>query len=247
MSVWNAAWRDLQDRPHLVYAFMGAVVLINAPAYFLGDALAPYLNGESPAPWVPFYTLGRDLYLVTALAAVQALCFSALGREVDRPLWRCPSLLDGLKRFYMPWLLYQLAWLALFRMQISAARADEDDLAVFMEVLLVVYEMVVPLVVICVMHFGRFEWREVPQAARPLLRFPMLAMQVASIYFFAHIVWMMIAFSLSASGESSSLLMLGLLLPIAFLDIFAFAAMWRVCMHARHAAVHGEEDDPFDF
>lgn len=247
MNVWIAAWRDLQERPHLVYGYMGAVLLAILPVQFLSDWLAPDIGSNAVPPWWPLFTLACDVYVALTLAAVQAVGYCLLGRAIDRPLWRCPSVQDALRRFYVPWLLVQLCGLVLLRAQVFAARADLGDVAVLMEIFLVVYEMVVPLVIICAMHWGRFEWHELGEAVRPILRFPLLTMQAAALPFIAHVFWLMIMFSLDASEHRSSLLLIGLRLPIAFLDILAFAAMWRVCMHARNAAAHGDEDDPFDF
>jgi len=246
MALWSEAWRDLQERPHWVYLFLGAVLLLDAPETVLTHYLSDSLDPEAPASWAPLYRMASDIYLAFGYAAIYAVCFAMLGREIDRPLWRCETIADALTRFFIPWLIVVLIEIAVYRGQVYAATAGAGELVMFLGMVDMILTLTLPLVIVAVMHYGHFEFKELGDAVRPLLRFPMLAMQASLIFLMQYVLFWTIAFSQSTSDGLSPLFLIALNIPFSFLDVFGFAAVWRICMHYRDTA-HDDDEDPFDF
>lgn len=245
MPVLLEAWKALRRQPVALLGYLAAAMLVVGPIYFSDAWVAGAYPKEALPGWLPLLSTAQDVLLLLGVSAAQAVFFAMLGREMDRPLWRCLGHRDALSRFFVVWLLANGIIVLLIRLQVRAAVANLPELMVFLELLNFFATILLPMVAASVMYQGRLVWSQLGEAFAPFLQFPGLVFPVIFVHLTAYLTHAVLG-GLMAGGGLSPLAQTLLILPVAFLDILAFAAMWRVCMHQRDHG-HRPDADPYDF
>ncbi len=230
------AWNDLRRNLLPLALYLGLVVLVSAVYRGANQLAGSFVDeGASPPPWMAGYQVIADLFVAAGYSAVQAAVFAALGREIDRPLWKSPDIKDALRRFFMVWFLLNLAVIAVIRAQASALRADAEAATAWLLILLLVLYVAAVPVGACVMYWGRLNWRELPEALAPLGRMLPLTLAVFLLTLGQFLLHLFIL-PLVPQGVTESVPAMAVVdIPFALLDCYAFTATWRLCMAHRDA------------
>lgn len=196
-------------------------------------------------PWRQAATLAIGMVVIVPYAAAQAVLLSRFGQDIDRPLWKVSGNRDALTRFFGLW--YTLSLIPL----VTRVGADyvgavwaEAAMGVLLTLLLAYFLLGIFLVPVgaAIMFFGRAEWRLVPEALAPLGRqFPgTLILLMPGIVQF-------ILFECIQDPERNLPLALvsaaAVYVIVSYLDCFAFAATWVLCIVDRETP----EEQDFDF
>lgn len=248
MDLIVAAWKDLQDRLVLVLAYVGLHGLLLLLVGLAEMPLARVVGeGEIP-PWAATVSLLSQFVTAGLAAAIQAIILARLGRELDRPLWKCGSDLEALKRFWMPWFLLALGFTLFSELASLAVRNDLPDAAAMMLLLSLIYQLIVIPVGACVMYWGRLEWNELVEALRPIAR----QFSLVVFVFMLQAGQFMMQFVLQgalvgyAPDDIERVFVLALgIMPLNLIEVLAFVTMWRILIINRDAPEDNEDD--FDF
>ena len=240
MELLKHASEALQRHLSAVLMYLGFAVLWS----LANSGTAVYLLARYPdtVPTLPEHIVRIVSFTVLSgvCAFAQAVVFSRIGREMDRPLWKVRDDREALQRFFFMWfefnlLINTLSWIAgtpLFGDEPNALNA----LAVF--AVLVGVVLVIPVGAASMFH-GHFSWSKLGECLAPLGRRPMEALPVFLVTFGQFLLPILalqapdrdvsnvrhVAFSIAVQ--------LALDLVIAYLDCLAFAAIWLVCKDDR--------------
>src|SRR5690606_38132528 len=134
-----------------------------------------------PKPfWYVMFSLSADLIKVILVSIFQTITFVAIGREMDRPLWKCDGWREGLARFFTLWFIVNLLFVTSDRLPGAVPEAFVNDIAVtmmFFQIALTVFT--VPLGA-CIMFGGGLHWKDVPEMLAPVFKlFPMAFYAIA--------------------------------------------------------------------
>lgn len=189
--------------------------------------------------------LVADLSLIAAISALQAIVYTAIGKHLDRPLYKSAGWTDALRRFFPMWLLMNLIFLAINYIA-ERLGPDNPDAISGLLVLILLYSLVYVPIAACVMFGGKAAWREVPGAVAPLIQFPQGALAVSFLAFVQFIV--QIAFAdVALPNERGGLTWLyaspALTVVLAVVEAAIFAAVWEMCRAFREV----DPNDDFDF
>jgi len=251
------AWESVQRNRQSLLLYVGAFVLLNVLLNVLHLALFGTRPLDEQPPIILWYMLAVGLVYAVVASAVQSIVFARMGEDIDRPVWRCPTDTEALRRFFMPWFLINLTGIAILHFQGVAQRVENQEASLVLSgVFLAAYLFALP-VGVCIMYLGRFRWSELGTALRPLVRQFDLAVLVLLLRF-VQFTWFMMSYELYVPAHrledpgwwtllQSQVLFLPLAnIPIWVMDCLLFAALWRICMINRDQDVE-EMDDPFDF
>jgi hypothetical protein len=144
--------------------------------FSIAGQIANYALGGPPeeayasGAWTA-YLLGLDAVFLVAIGLAQAVVFSRLGKDIDRPLWKITGNAEAVKRYFLLWLALNAAATALDRVALWSHTVLGNDaltatLALFHAVVIVVH---IPIGA-AIMFLGPFEWRKLPECLRPLWR-----------------------------------------------------------------------------
>lgn len=240
MNILADAWQSLKENYEVLLPFLGLAALINTLSRLAASGISAI---EEPAWAAALLPLGRDLLLASAYSAVYAILLARLGRNIDRPLWKCADDLEALRRFFEPWFILGLSVLLLQRLLGRAYAAEVQDLALFLELAhMAVIIFLIP-VGACVMRMGRLDWRHLGDTLAPMFRQFHLTILVLLLGFMQ--VMLFYVWAQLAVDSPAYLAPIPFDLLSAFLDLLAFAAMWRICMIDRDTP--REDEDDFDF
>lgn len=249
MRIVIDGWNSLKQNLGVVYFYVGVHVLLALVFAAVGVYLKPYMPEAGSIPrWYQGYQFLQELVSAGVVSAVQAVAFARLGREIDKPLWKCPTDGEALRRFFMPWFLLNLFTLLIGSLSLQATQRELMDVAsVLMMLQLIALLFVVP-VGTCVMYWGRFRWRELGEALTPLVRQMPDVLIVFVMLFAQFIVFYAEQYYLFLTQENPVAQALAppiAFIPMTLLELLAFAVLWRFCMINRDAEV--EDGGPFDF
>lgn len=243
MPLLNDAWKALRDYPRITAAY----ALANATIIFL-FRLALAL--AEPLHLSPDHGLGALLRIALLLATgagvslVQAVLLARLGRELDKPLWRCPDDADAARRFFLPWFIINLLLIALWQFSERAHGAEQQEIAAFFELIAMLASVLLFPLGVCVMFWGRLEWPELGEALRPITR----NLPHAALVFLILLVQQALFVAAYGLRPHISPLFDAVVYPtlvtamLATIELLAFNAMWIVCILHRN-----EPDDHEDF
>jgi hypothetical protein len=204
----------------------------------------PFRESEVVPPWFPFFSFSCVLLYGFTLSLLQAIVFSRMGAQIDRPLWKYNALKDVLKRFLVPWLILNLVVSVLGQFLNSSAEANNVAAQSTCLFILMLLHIVAIPVVAAVMYHGSLNWNELSTILRPISRLFQMSLLVFFIGFLQFTFNM--SFLMDKRYADDILFRLAVNAPLVFLDCFAFAAMWLVCMTHRDMVVAGEFDDDSD-
>lgn len=220
MSILRDAFRGIQDNLRALALYLCITVsvgILRLTAEYLVAARLGVELADLPAT----FKFGVDLGTVLCYAAAQSVAFALIGRELDKPLWKVSIPGEALRRFFAMWCIFGLCSTAAFRGILRTDSTEAAQLALLGYI--IVEGSVIPLGA-CVMFHGRFGWRDLPAAFRPLARqFP----HVLVLFFFSYLQLLVLLFTAVRAPHPA-------LFPVvvAVSDYFGcviFAGFWLVC------------------
>jgi hypothetical protein len=238
------AWNSLvhNARPCVLYVLFNVLA---GSAYHASEMMVSGLipKNETPA-WAYGYSLCVDVLLAALSSVFQAVYFAQLGKEMDKPLWKCTDNRDALRRFWLPWFIINLIFITVFRLQLRFAQPTSDETILFFEFgILLMYLLAVP-VGACIMYWGRLKWSDLGESLAPLGKQFHLVINVLGLNF---LQWMLHIAVLLVLPETQSWYLvpiLGLInAPFALMECLAFAAMWQICMLHRNSSYEQDYSD----
>ena len=246
VTLWSDSWKHLRENS----AYAGGYVLSSAvvSAVYRGatEAVGPMTGGDEAPAWLGLFRFGSLLWLAMGGAVCAAVFFSLMGRQIDRPLWRCAGWQDGVRRFFLPWLILYLMLVAVIDAIIRLGEAGVDGALSSLLVIHLALSVLMLPVGVCVMYFGRLDWGRMGQTLEPIYGQFLLTLQVICVCFAQ---WVLVFMrDLLVPGDTGlDILWLGLYDAVLdYATCFAFVMMWRVCMIHRDRSMEGG-GNPFDF
>ena len=244
----KAAWNDLKNNQLLLAVYLAAQIAL-ACAYIGLDRLIFPEEPPSPAPlWLPAARFFQQLCLASIVAALQSIVFARFGKAIDLPLWKCRTDGEALRRFFLLWAFVNLAYITLDQLASQAYRAEAVDLAYGLVMLIFMYHVLVFPLAVCVMYAGRFATIEPSDVFAPITRH----FGLAAVVFLVLSMSFMFYFGMAPAAlnqEPLPRVLVGvalLTLLLALVELFAFAAIWRLCMLHRDTAYQDNDDsEPF--
>ncbi len=185
------------------------------------------------------YDFLADIVTAVVYALTQAIVFSMMGAEIDRPLWKVSGVRESVRKFFSLWLILMLVNIALGRF---TERADESGYPAVAYVLsscwLVWLVIVVPLGS-AIMFYGRAGLQEIRLAQNTFARqFP----RTLVVFFIALAIIVLFQTVLSYDLPKWTRPFLGMI--DGYGDCLLFSCTWILCM--LHRDEDGEDID-FDF
>lgn len=210
----------------VVYLLLNAAVRLRYPE-----------DGESMAP--ALIDLLFLLLLAGVMAVLQAVVFSRMGREIDKPLWKVRDDRDAIRRFYMLWLtaslgLGALQWLG------TLDYGDGDQTAInslFFLLFFLGFLVYIPCCA-CIMFFGHVSWDTLGQALEPLIRHAGRALPILLVPLFQFALLFYVNVHRALEGDQVDLvkwlpILLATSVALSYFDCIIFAATWLVCIYNR--------------
>jgi len=204
--------------------------------------LAPTPTLAPPSVAYVLVSIVAEVLFAILISAIYALVFARFGRALDRPIWKCPSDAEAIRRFFMPWLILTLSTIALRDVQ---ANAGSLDFVIAIELLLI---LVGPFVIpfgACVMHHGALAWEEIGTILAPIGRQFRMLLPVLALGIFQYILQNFLAESLPAGEDAvySRALAAALLnVPLWILD--DFKSKWvRAYFDVGNVVIYGYPED----
>lgn len=249
MNLLRTAIQDLLRCPSVLIRYVVVVAGIAfsfrfAHQTFVGDA-APILL---PPMAVSFVRLVLALYLALFVSAAQAMYFSVLGVEIGKPLWKCTGPYDGLRRFFIPWLIINLSAITLIDLQQRLQASGANDIVQLLEIsILFMHVLAIPAGA-AVMYWGALEWHQLGATFKPLFRFiglTAIPLGMGLAQYAAHqgMLWL-IAFHFSENKILFMAFQSAIDLMLLAVDGILFSLTWHICM--LNSTTPEEEDIPFD-
>lgn len=197
------------------------------------------------------YQFTMDLLIALGYTMACVLAFSRIGRAIDRPLWKIATDREALRRFFVLWLLIDLALVTTSRLlQRAVEGASSSEPALFLFLLLVAMSLLAVPVGACVMFSGRFQWRDVPANLAPLVHRLSLTFSVMAVNFLAVVFAFDTVPRLAVIWpELSKALWFRSLVdvPLAVVDCYVFAATWLICMLHRNESAQQDDYGNYGF
>lgn len=184
MDALRAGFLAVGRNPRVVIVYIAVSMVA---AYLSGGLEALLLTGplqDLPEATKRMLDVGKLIAAAAVYAGLNAIAFSLLGADIDRPLWRYHGWQESLRRFFTPWFLISLCYILLFRL-ILWVGSDHPAAQLFLMLGCLVFTVHLPIGV-AIMHQGRFEWRHLGDAVTPLvIQLPRMAIPLlAALYLF---------------------------------------------------------------
>lgn len=183
------------------------------------------------------FDFSADIVTAVVFALAQAIVFSKMGAEIDRPLWKISGVSESIRKFFSLWFILMLVNIALARF---TERADESGYPAVAYVLsscwLVWLVIVVPLGS-AIMFYGRPGLKEIRMAQETFARqFP----RTLVVFLMALVIIVLFQALLSYDFPKWTRPFLGMI--DGYGDCLLFSCTWILCM------LHRDDDgDDIDF
>ena len=236
-------WRTV-----LVYLSVSIAVITanNVVMLALNDALPE--SATAKPLWYVLSSLGMDLALVTIISSLQAIAFSVIGEEMDRPLWKCNGWQDSLKRFFTFWFILNLLFVTSSSLVASVPESMQMDVLAVVGLFrygLIIFGVPVG---VCIMHGGGLHWHNLPAMLAPFVHLFQMTFVALSLGFAQCIVIEVALLSASEALLKTPWYWSFVNIPLVLLECPAFATMWLVCIHYRTIEPElDQDDDDYDF
>ncbi len=246
LTLWADSYRHFRNNLRHATGYVAASAVVAAVFRLANVAVAAVIDKDAPPLWLPFFRLASLVWLAAGAALCAAAFFSMIGRQMDRPLWRCSGWQDGVRRFFLPWFILNLCQIMVIDMMIKVGEAGMHNVLPSLFMLDLALQAFCLPVGVCVMYGGRLDWARLPESLEPIYRQFLL---VIPVLFLGLGQWLLIDLRGDLIATDAGLDILWLGLYDAVLDgitCYAFIMMWRVCMLHRDRSMenHG---NPFDF
>ena len=220
----EAVQRNLYALALYLAITVGSSLLAQVSHHLVG---APVDNPYQSGFWIA-YQLGFDVFLVLCAALAQAVVFSRLGKQIDRPLWKIRGDGEALRRYFLMWLILNATAVIIMEAANWAYYVLNNQflaLFLFRYVLTFVAVVYVPLGA-AIMFLGPFRWEKVPECLRPLWRqFPQTL-----VVLLLNLAWFLLFMLLFVQTESQRWLRPAIDVAFGYVDCVVFAGIWLICM-----------------
>lgn len=248
MRLLSDAWNNLRNHWVLAVIYVGVHAVVITLSQGADAAAALFIHEGQPPAWLPILTLSRSFAASAVISALQAIVFTRLGKSIDRPIWKCHDDREALRRFFVLWFIVNLGLSAIDQVHFNALVSGAEENAMALEIFFFFISILYLPICVCIMHHGRLEWPEIPEALRPMFRQLPLTFTVM-LLLLGQYAWYVVTIQAIIPIFPEKAKIIGIVLciaPMAFIECLAFCAMWRVCMIYRQAG--GDDgDDFYDF
>lgn len=243
MSLLRDAWKSLLRNQTTVLYYVLCSAAVVTLYRLINLQVRPYVPEDTPPAWLPLYKMSTYISLAVAASVLQAIFFGAMGREIDRPLWKCPTATEALRRFFVPWLILNLTLATIWSLLEQAAMAGNAQAILFIEFLLMFATVLYIPLGACVMYWGRLNWQELVESLAPILKmFPYTLLAIA-LGFAQYMLHLTIVFYLPDVLRENIPVLCLIDLPYTLIECLIFVVMWHICMLYRDLPI---ENDPYD-
>ena len=240
----NAVGADMRECQSAVVRYVAACLLAMLPYRLTMYSLNAWERAETYPVLSSTIRLGMAIYLAVAASAVMAVFFAELGVRVDRPIWKCAGPREALRRFFIPWLIINLATITLVDIQARLLVAEKRDAGAAIEMLILIVHLGAVPIGACIMHWGALVWSDIGSALKPMARRMPLALLPCAIAFLQYALMNLRALFLIEYDVTTFMTLLITDIPLLLMDLVIFIMTWRLCMHYRN--MPDEEVDPFE-
>jgi len=212
--------------------YLAITVSANVVALLVGSRIGDPEQASYGKGVLLLSEMGLDAFLVFCYAAAQAVAFSQLGKEIDRPLWKIADYREALRRYFPLWMALNGAVIVLNLLAfVVPPLIDNEEFGRLPFWLLVFASATYIPVGAAIMFCRKFEWRKPGEALAPLRRqFPktLIVLCLNGLLFF---------FFLSLMVQTASQKWIRPIIDIIFgyFDCVVFSATWLICMLDRQA------------
>lgn len=235
------AWKAIRRNQTLVITFVLAAAGIELGFRLAAIPIAGLPDDAAVPGWARAYDLVLQIARAAVFSVLAAAVYARLGKDIDRPLWKCASDAEAVRRFFMTWFLLNLVVLLLFRLQFMAYRAENPDLVILLEFFIMLAIATLTPIGACIMYHGGLDWAHFGQSLRPIARQFGLAFLAILLSFLGYFL-LNVARALDPEIHKGIIVPAGITIPLALLDALAFCVMWRVCMINRDTPEEDSDD-----
>ncbi|HNR34779.1 MAG TPA: hypothetical protein PKO36_06340 [Candidatus Hydrogenedentes bacterium] len=194
-------------------------------------------SGAAVSGTLVAYQAGSDAFLIAAYALAQSLAFSRMGRQIDRPIWKCPGDREAIRRYFPLWIILNIVAVGSQRLVVWLPALMDDESAAMPVFWLMAIVMAVYLPVgAAVMFAGKPDWRQLGEALAPLGR---QWTKTLSICFFSGVIYFLLVI-LILQNQSQNWIHPVIDVISGYFDCVIFCATWLLCMLDRQMP---QEDD----
>lgn len=209
---------------------------------------AAQLEAIHPKPgWYIGGKLFADIAIACLVAAFQAAAYARLGRDIDKPLWKCQDDRDAIMRFSVIWVMFNLLNFALFQLQSTLSAQDLESASVIVGFVALLWNLLYVPTGVCLMHHGGLKNLNLGEALMPMLHFLPRTLLLMGLGFLQLVLFDLLVFSVSESMRGLPWVIGAFNVPIIYLECLGVAIMWMTCSEYRVIAATQEDDDDFDF
>jgi hypothetical protein len=249
MSLITEAERALIRNWRSILLYIGLCVLVIG-VYRAGVNELEHLVPESVQPkpaWYASADLFADIALACVMALLQACAYARLGRDIDRPLWKCRDDREAITRFAVIWAILNLSYFALLQMQTTLDHQGQIGGASAVGLMALLWNLIYVPIGVCLMHQGGLKDLRLGDALLPLLHFLPRTMLVVGLGFLQLVLFEWLAFSVPEPMRNLPWIIAAINIPLIYLECLAVAIMWISCAEYRIVAAEQTDDDDFDF
>ena len=240
MEILQQAIRAVQRNLHT----LGLYLLVTFAANAVGVAAFAALGspGESALGKELLFLcgLGIDVCFALVYSVAQAILFSRIAKDIDRPVWRIRDDREALRRYFFLWLILNGCVYLLKQLSSDVPALLDNQEIGFIPSLLLLFATAVYIPLGAAMMFqGTVKWRGLPEALSPYRR------QFAKAFLlccFGGILFLLMILLVERT-ESQPWLRVVIGIIFNYFDCVIFCAAWLICMLDRQ----NPEDAGFEF
>lgn len=215
-----------------------------------GVALPTAAQLEAIHPKAGWYVGGKlfaDIAIACLVAVFQAVAYARLGRDIDKPLWKCRGDQDAVLRFGVIWVMFNLLNFALFQLQSTLDARDLESPSVLVGLIALLWNLLYIPAGVCLMHHGGLKNLNLGEALMPMLHFLPRTLLLMGLGFLQLVLFEMLVFSVPESMRALPWVIGAFNVPIIYLECLGVSIMWTTCAAYRTVAAEQQDDDDFDF
>jgi hypothetical protein len=259
MSLISGAEQALVRNWRSVLFYIVACVVVVAIYRLAGNQMDRVLTGvdwpaaaqlEAIQPKPEWYTGGElfaDIAIACLVGVFQAIAYARLGRDIDKPLWKCRDDRDAVVRFALIWVMFNLLNFALFQFQSTLYTRGFVSASGIIGVIALLWNLLYVPAGVCLMHHGGLKNANLGEALMPMLHFLPRTLLLMGLGFLQLVLFEMLVFSVSEPMRALPWVIGAFNVPIIYLECLGVAIMWMSCSEYRAVAAEQQDDDDFDF
>ncbi len=242
MSLFLDAWASVSRNRVTVVVYLALTFAVGLTYTVSGAMLLP--DPKAIPSWLPLYRILSILALCIASSVLSSVFLARLGREIDRPLWKCADDVEAVRRFFSTWFILTLLGSTMQSIgDHYLATGDEAMSAQCYLVFMILFVVTLP-VGTCIMFGGGLDWPVVLKLLRPMTKMFSLTLNVLTLSFFEFLLYVGAGSFPDGIGDQVWFLPT-VNVVLTALECYIFSYMWRVCM--LHRDLPQDDSDDFDY